>query len=136
MSLELVIAIIVLLVSSLCTYGLINLLYKVKRLTEKGIKVEGIIKDLETTDFDDRGVRYPVVRFSTRDGVTIEGKNNIGVIFGNFKKGQMVEVCYNPKNPNEFIISSFSSLIFSYVGVILGIVAIIVGVVKIRSTLL
>ena len=68
-----------------------------------------------------RTYRYPVVRFQTRDGRTVEVESETETSGFSQKPGEQVEVLYDPLNPEEariktFMMLWFAPLIFTVVG--------------------
>ena len=88
-----------------------------------------------------RTLRYPVVRFQTQDGRTVEFESETGTNTFSQKPGEQVEVLYDPLKPEQariktFMMLWFGPLIFSVVGFFLfvfgslfGLVALLVAVV-------
>ncbi len=88
-----------------------------------------------------RTYRYPVVRFQTQDGRTVEFESETGTNTFSQKPGEQVEVLYDPLKPEQariktFMMLWFAPLIFSVVGFFLfvfgllsGLVALLVAVV-------
>ena len=65
--------------------------------------------------------RYPVVRFQTQDGRTVEFESETGTNTFSQKPGEQVEVLYDPLRPEQariktFMMLWFGPLIFSVVG--------------------
>jgi hypothetical protein len=85
--------------------------------------------------------RYPVVRFQTQDGQSVEFESETGTNTFSQKPGEQVEVLYDPLRPEQARIKSFmmlwfGPLIFSVVGFFLlvfgslfGLVALLIAVV-------
>ena len=85
--------------------------------------------------------RYPVVRFQTQDGRTVEFESETGTNTCSQKPGEQVEVLYDPLKPEEariktFMMLWFGPLIFSVVGFFLfvfgslfGLIALLVALV-------
>jgi hypothetical protein len=85
--------------------------------------------------------RYPVVRFQTQDGRSVEFESETGTNTFSQKPGEQVEVLYDPLRPEQARIKSFmmlwfGPLIFSVVGFFLfvfgslfGLVALLIAVV-------
>lgn len=86
---------------------------KVKRLNTNGIAVEGIVFDLVVSD----GASNPVIRFLTTEELWITETYDIGTLPTHFKRGQKVNVVYNPEDPRDFILRSDEAT--SYVPIIL-----------------
>ncbi len=84
--------------------------------------------------------RYPVVRFQTQDGRSVEFESETGTNTFSQRPGEQVEVLYDPLRPEQARIKSFmmlwfGPLIFSVVGFFLfvfgslfGLVALLVAV--------
>ena len=62
--------------------------------------------------FDVRSYRYPVVRFQTRDGRTVEFESRTGTTSFSQGPGERVEVLYDPLKPEEARIKTFMMLWF------------------------
>ena len=89
-----------------------------------------------------RTYHYPVVRFQTQDGRTVEFESETGTSGFSQKPGEQVGVLYNPLKPeqariNTFMMLWFTPLIFSVVGFCLfvfgslfGLVALLVAAVS------
>jgi Protein of unknown function (DUF3592) len=68
-----------------------------------------------------RTYRYPVVRFQTQDGRTVEFESETGTSGFSQKPGEQVEVLYDPMRPEgarikTFMMLWFAPLIFTVVG--------------------
>ncbi len=86
--------------------------------------------------------RYPVVRFQTQDGRSVEFESETGTNTFSQKSGEQVEVLYDPLKPEQARIKSFmmlwfGPLIFSVVGFFLfvfgslfGLVALLIAAVS------
>jgi hypothetical protein len=94
---------------------------KQNRISDHGVKAEGVVFDLEgdsdvrysNSDLStDRPLFYPVIRFVTSSGEWITEKYSISSNF--YKKGQKVEVTYDPENPKEFILKDFGLAYFFF----------------------
>ena len=89
-----------------------------------------------------RTYSYPVVRFQTHDGQTVEFESETGTSGFSQRPGEQVEVLYDPLKPEQariktFMMLWFAPLIFSMVGFFLlvfgslsGLVALLVLVVS------
>lgn len=68
-----------------------------------------------------RRYRYPVVRFQTQDGRTVEFESETGTSSFSQRPGEQVEVLYDPLRPEEvriktFMMLWFAPLVFSVLG--------------------
>ena len=60
-----------------------------------------------------RRYRYPVVRFRTQDGRTVETESETGTSSFSRRPGEQVEVLYDPLRPEEARIKTFMMLWFA-----------------------
>src|SRR5258705_9627296 len=97
------------------------LIDKRKRIIQNGIEVEGVVFDYETEySADNNFLKYPVIRFVTKEGLWITKKSDYGFSFS-MRKDKKVTVVYNPDNPEEFIYkASFDVSKLSYLFLVIG----------------
>ena len=81
-----------------------------------------------------RSYRYPVVRFQTQDGRTVEFESETGTNTFSQGPGEQVEVLYDPLKPEQariktFMMLWFAPLIFSVVGFFLFVFGSLFGLV-------
>jgi hypothetical protein len=84
-------------------------------LIRNGATASGTVTDLIYLRGTSRGsgVYYPVVRFQTADGKTIEDRSTFGSSPAPFKKGDAVKVYYKPDKPAEsWVIDNWFDLYF------------------------
>ena len=99
---------------------------KRKRVLSNGVTVEGIIfqfdRSRDTNDF-------PVIRFTTKDGIWITEPSDDAPLPFLLKQGQKVSVTYNFENPKEFIFTTknfdFSKTRYLFIGA--GIICLIIS---------
>jgi len=100
----------------------------ISKIAKVGVKTEGVVYDLESSDNSNSLISYPIIRFLTIENEWITKTYKIGVFPGFYKKGEKVTVLYNPKDPRHFTIkSSYSYLIPLIVGII-GFSLIVLGI--------
>ena len=100
-----------------------------RRFVSRASSATGTITDVKTrtsTSHSTEGTRvrryrYPVVRFQTQDGRTVEFESETGTSSFSQGPGEQVEVIYDPLKPEEariksFMILWFRPLIFGVVG--------------------
>lgn len=78
------------------------------RLLSTGVPVEGIVFDIESSmnnDSPNSRSNYPVIRFVTLKQEWITQTYNISYPEFILKKGQKVEIFYNPDKPSDFILN-------------------------------
>jgi len=75
-----------------------------------GMEAEGIIFDMVTRSGAYGGANHPVVRFLTRDDVWITETYDIGSSVTFLKRGEKLNVIYNPEDPKEFILKTDTKL--------------------------
>lgn len=75
--------------------------YSIWDLEENGLSASGKVIGLEANDSDD-GVTYaPIVRYETQEGRTVKFTSNYSSNPPSYKKGDEVDVLYNPQDPEE-----------------------------------
>ena len=108
--------------------GIRNFL-RTRRFVSQAASATGTVTDVKTRTSTShtgdgprlRTYRYPVVRFQTRDGRTVEVESKTGTSGFSQKPGEQVEVLYDPLKPEEariktFMMLWFAPLIFSVLG--------------------
>jgi len=84
-----------------------------------------------------KGVFCPIISFKTEDGKIMKFKESFGTRPPQYKKGDLVRVLYNPKNPSYAKINSFWSLwfveiLFAFLGLVFSLVGAIL-LIKFRT---
>ncbi len=122
---------------------------RTRRFVNQASSATGTVTDVKTRTSRSRTssgarvstYRYPVVRFQTQDGRSVEFESETGTNTFSQRPGEQVEVLYDPLRPEQARIKSFmmlwfGPLIFSVVGFFLfvfgslfGLVALLVAVV-------
>jgi hypothetical protein len=85
-----------------------------KKFMETSAIAPGTVTDLvlqsDSSSRSSAGVYYPVIRFKTATGETIDFKSTTGSNPPAYKKGAQVQVRYDPNNPYRAKIDSFFSI--------------------------
>jgi Protein of unknown function (DUF3592) len=103
---------------------------KVKKIARTGIHAEGTVIDLVDVNISkDIVPQFPVIRFVTLKGEGVTEQYNISAP-SLPKKGQKVDIVYNPENPKEFFINTKTTTKAPKVLIILAIVCFAVGIYK------
>jgi hypothetical protein len=102
---------------------------RTRRFVSQATSATGTVTDVQTRTSTShtgdgprlRTYRYPVVRFQTQDGRTVEFESETGTSGFSQKPGEQVEVLYDPLKPEEariktFMMLWFAPLIFTVVG--------------------
>lgn len=102
-----------------------------KKLRKTGIKVEGIVFNIEheVSSNDSMGLYYPVIRYVTLQGEWITKRYNIGSRPSSYSEGDTVTVIYDPDDTSAFMLNDSVSKIAPFAGIILGLIMIIAAVV-------
>jgi Protein of unknown function (DUF3592) len=106
--------------------GIRNLV-RTRRFVGRASSATGTVTDIKnrrSTSHSSEGSRirrYPVVRFQTQEGRTVEFESETGTSSFSQGPGEQVEVLYDPLRPEEariktFIMLWFAPLIFSVLG--------------------
>jgi Protein of unknown function (DUF3592) len=106
--------------------GIRNLV-RTRRFVGRALSATGTVTDVKnrrSTSHSSEGSRirrYPVVRFQTQEGRTVEFESETGTSSFSQGPGEQVEVLYDPLRPEEariktFIMLWFAPLIFSVLG--------------------
>jgi len=77
---------------------------KYRNLSKNGEKTEGTLVDYEISSVKNTNLKFPVVRFITKNEQQIIKKTENSFYSTTAKKGSRVIVFYNPSNPEEFMI--------------------------------
>ena len=99
--------------------GIRNFL-RTRRFVRQASSATGAVTDVKTRTstshssdgFEVRRYRYPVVRFQTQDGRTVEFESKTGTSSFSQGPGERVEVLYDPLKPEEARIKTFMMLWF------------------------
>ncbi|HKB43295.1 MAG TPA: DUF3592 domain-containing protein [Chitinophagaceae bacterium] len=103
-----------------------TLLAKRNKIIQNGVEVEGVIFDFETSDTNNNYLKYPIIRFVTKEGSWITKTADYSLPF--LKRGQKVIVIYNKDNHEEFIFkTSIDVSKLAYLFLILGIIILLIG---------
>jgi hypothetical protein len=86
-------------------------IFRVYYLRLYGRRTLGTIVGLRKDDSGDGTVYYPIVKFTTDAGITIELESGLGTSEANdfFRIGQQVDILYAPKRPKMFSIVGYDS---------------------------
>jgi hypothetical protein len=82
----------------------IKLLLDIRKISNNGTEVKGVIFDVESVDANQNSVIFPIVRFVTKENIWITKSCMIGTIPNLYKKGKEVIVVYQINEPNNFFI--------------------------------
>ena len=89
-------------------------------------KAQGtVIRMVYSRDSDGGGGYAPVYTFRTMSGQVIEVADNISTNPPQFKEGQIIDVLYDPENPNKARINKWFNLYF--VPMLLGFLGLVFG---------
>ena len=97
-------SIILVVISLVIVLVVVKLLSDIRKISNHGIEVKGIIFNSEQLVRPDNNISYPVVRFLTMENNWITKSSKIGVIPGLYKIGKEVTVIYQNGNPHNFFI--------------------------------
>lgn len=79
-------------------------------LTQSGERVQGVVIDLERSRDSDGDTTYrPVVEYTDQNGTKHQFVESVGSNPSAFSRGEQVEVIYDPWEPEEAIIDSFTT---------------------------
>jgi len=86
----------------------ISTFIRYKRVSRTGVATEGTIERIvvDYTSASYNRYRYPVIRFTTENGISITRTYKIGAPRNTFQQGSKVNVMYDPDNPTDFFIKS------------------------------
>jgi len=108
--------------------GAISLYFAKQSFLKRAETVQGKVVELVSKRSDNSIMYTPVISFITREGSEIEFASSVSSNPPSYSVGETVEIMYDPKEPNEADINSFSSL---WLGVlvlgILGTVFFLIG---------
>jgi Protein of unknown function (DUF3592) len=104
------------------------------RFVAEAERADGTVVALDRVeDEDDADLYYPVVKFTTADGRTIEFRSSSGSSPPSHSEGDSVEVLYDPDDPQDARLSGFMDLWFApLVCAALGTVFTAIGVYIVR----
>lgn len=100
----------------------LRLFHKHQKLKKIGLRTEGIVFDLLDSVSSDNRHQYPVIRFVTSKNEWITQNYEIGFSLKGFRKGQKVNVIYNPSRPEDFTVNSGVNSVILYTLIVIGIV--------------
>jgi hypothetical protein len=113
-------------IGSTCLVGGAYLARDSFALLATAVRAEGRVAELEYQRSSDGGGTYkPVVRFRPEGAEEIEFRGTVGSNPPSFRKGEAVEVLYDPQAPERARINSFGQLWF--VPVLLGVFGLVFG---------
>lgn len=117
---------------------------RTRRFVNQASSATGTVTDVKTRTSTShtgdgprlRTYRYPVVRFQTHDGRTVEFESETGTSGFSHKPGEQVEVLYDPLKPEQariktFMMLWFAPLIFSVLGLFLFVFGSLFGLVTV-----
>ncbi len=99
----------------------LKLLSRYQKLKKSGLPAEGIVFDLFESKLSGSYQKYPVIRFLTAKNEWITQKYESGISFSNYRKGQQLNLLYDPSNPEDFIIESGANEIILYTLITVGV---------------
>jgi hypothetical protein len=76
----------------------------------QGIVVGWQDRSIKSGNLGDQSSRYPRIQFQTENSRPIEFISKVGFQGGGYRLKQSISILYNPNNPNDAYINSFSSL--------------------------
>jgi hypothetical protein len=105
---------------ALFLYWLIRTCY----LRLRGKRTLGTVTGVRKDESSDSTVFYPIIKFTTDSGVTIEQESNVGTSGAKdfFHPGRQVEVLYSPTNPELFAIVGYDSEVILLIFLLLAII--------------
>ncbi len=74
-------------------------------MLSSGVSVEGIVFDFTSDMSNDSTGKYAVIRFVTHDQEWVTQSYNISYPYFILKRGQKVDVFYNPDKPTDFLLN-------------------------------
>ncbi|MDB4918953.1 DUF3592 domain-containing protein [Mucilaginibacter sp.] len=103
-----------------------------EKLIKSGVKVEGVVFDIETSWGTGSGARstmyYPIIRFVTADKEWITEKYDIGSSPAAYKVGDKVNVIYDKADYKHFMIDDMKSALLGPIFIGIG-ATLIIGVI-------
>lgn len=97
-------SIILIIISFLVILIALKQLSNVRKISNHGTEVKGIVFNVEQLVGTYNNISYPIVRFLTKENDWVVKSSRIGLIPGIYKKGKEVSVIYQNDNPNNFFI--------------------------------
>jgi hypothetical protein len=90
----------------------------------RGKRTLGTVTGVRKDESGDGTVFYPIIKFTTDSGVTIEQESNVGTSGAEdfFHPGRQVEVLYSPTNPKLFAIVGYDAAVVLCVMLLLAII--------------
>jgi hypothetical protein len=85
-----------------------------------GSRTLGTVVGVRKDDSGDSTIFYPIVKFTTTSGVTVEAECTAGTSGAKdfFHPGRQVEILYSPTNPKVFAIAGYDSTVILYIGLL------------------
>ena len=99
--------------------GLLRIISR-KKITKKGLAVEGIVSAVNTDMFRNRITFHTVICFKTLEGKDIEVSLDVGMPVPIHTIGNKIKLLYNRDNPEEIMLVSKVVVILEYFISILG----------------
>jgi hypothetical protein len=100
--------------------------FRLRKLSENGIKTFAVIKDLIRSPQADGIVNYiPELEYKTMSGEIITMRSYIGNNKGKYKIGDKVAIVYNPDKPGEFLLDTGMDKYWKILGSVIAGVAFI-----------
>lgn len=99
-----------------------------------GRRTLGTVVGVRKDNSDDTMLFYPIVKFTTAAGATLELESNVGTSGAKdfFHPGRQVDILYSPTNPKLFVIVGYDAAVLQ---AILLLVAFVGGIIYWISTL-
>lgn len=99
--------------------GLLRIISR-KKITKKGLAVDGIVSAVNTDMFRNRITFHTVICFKTLEGKDIEVSLDVGMPVPIHTIGNKIKLLYNRDNPEEIVLVSKVVVILEYFISILG----------------
>lgn len=99
---------------------------KILRLRNSGLEAEGIVFDL-TKNNDEESADKWVIRFLTKDNIWITKEPSVYFPHYGKKKGEKVQVFYDPDNPDDFIIHNPITFPVFTIAIVVGFIITAIG---------
>ena len=93
-----------------------------RKLLKNGVKVEGIVFELDRS-MDNKGsvMYYPIIRFVTLEKEWVTKRLEIGTRPSAYREGEKVKVIYDPEDIEHFILDNLSEKLIGLILVLVGI---------------
>lgn len=113
MSADLIIGIVFPLVGLLLVMIGLFIFVRTRMFIGKSQEVKGTVVRMVYSSSSDGGGYAPVYRFKTIEGTSVEASDNLHSNPPQFKEGQVVDVLYDPQNPQNARIKKWTNLYFA-----------------------